>query len=404
MKILSIVEATTINAVAKNVLEFHRVARQLAEQSPDFPKIEACLVTFERNREPNQSPTDFVTAARKLELTVESIPERRRFDLNTISALRSVVAQQRPDVVVTHAVKSHFLLWRSQVWREYPWVGYHHGYTTTDLKMRAYNRLDRWSLPHASGLVAPCLAFARDLANKIHVPLQQIVVQHNSVRPAPQTDAADVQSLRTRLGIADHERLVLTVGRLSREKAHIDLLAAFKHLQDSNPDISPKLVIVGDGPERGGLEAAARTYGLTERVIFAGQVSGEINRFYAAADVFALSSHSEGSPNVVLEAMAANIPIVATAVGGVPEILEDNDNALLVPVNDPAAMAAALARILNDQALAERLTKNSAALVATRFTPEQYARSLTGIYREVSEGKKVANQNPDESGERPGKL
>jgi glycosyltransferase involved in cell wall biosynthesis len=105
--------------------------------------------------------------------------------------------------------------------------------------------------------------------------------------------------------------------------------------------------------------------------------------FYAAADAFALPSHSEGSPNVLLEAMAASLPIAATRVGGVPEIVENNESALLVPVNDPDAMAAALVRILSDQNLAERLTTNSAALVANQFTPEKYVRALVEIYREV---------------------
>lgn len=385
IKILSLVEATTVNAVANNVLEFHRAARELSEQFLDFPTITAHLVTFERKRaatEAAQAPNEFVTAARQLQLEVEVIPERRRFDLRTLPALRNVVELQKPDLVVTHSVKSHFLQWRSQLWREYPWVAFHHGYTTTDLKMRAYNWLDRWSLPTADHLVTVCHAFARELASSTGVPLEKISVRHNSVRPKPQVAAVDVQSLRTRLGIASDERIVLTVGRLSREKAQIDLLAAYKRLRATNPDISSKLIIVGDGPERRRLEAAAAAYGIRERVIFTGQIS-EVQLFYAAADVFVLPSHSEGSPNVLLEAMAANLPIVATAVGGVPEIVENNESALLVPVNDLDAMAAALVRILSDQNLAERLTTNSAVLVANQFTPEKYVRALVEIYRDV---------------------
>lgn len=385
IKILSLVEATTINAVAKNVLEFHRAAQELREQSFDFPTITAHLATFERKRaatEAAQAPNEFITAARQLQLEVEVIPERRRFDLRTLPALRNVVELQKPDLVVTHSVKSHFLLWRSQLWREYPWVAFHHGYTTTDLKMRAYNWLDRWSLPSADRLVTVCHAFARELASSAGVPLEKISVRHNSVRPKPQVAAVDVQSLRTRLGIASDERIVLTVGRLSREKAQIDLLAAYKRLRATNPDISSKLIIVGDGPERRRLEAAADACGIRERVIFTGQIS-EVQLFYAAAQVFALPSHSEGSPNVLLEAMAANLPIAATRVGGVPEIVENNESALLVPVNDPDALAAALVRILSDQNLAERLTTNSAALVANQFTPEKYVRALVEIYGNV---------------------
>lgn len=382
IKILSVVEATTINAVAKNVLEFHRAAQELASHSTNFPRIEACVATFARDREPTSSATDFVNAARKLNLEVEVIHERRRFDRAAISELKRVVEQKKPDVVVTHSVKSHFLLWRSQVWREIPWVAFHHGYTTTDLKIRVYNRADRWSLPHARKIVTVCHAFARELAEHTGVAAEQIAVHHNSIRPEPQPAIADVLSLRNRLGIASDERVVLTVGRLSREKAQSDLLAAFKYFRDTHQEIRSKLVIVGDGPERESLEAATRATGLAECVIFTGQIS-EVQPYYAAAEVFALPSHSEGSPYVLLEAMAANLPIVATAVGGVPEILVDNESALLVPVNDPPAMAMAIERVLTDSELAQRLTKNSAHLVSEQYTPENYAQSLVGLYRGV---------------------
>lgn len=382
IRILSIVEATSINAVAKNVLEFHRVAQELASHSPGFPHIEACVVTFARDRDAASSETDFVRAARTLDLEVEIIPERRRFDFAAISALKRLVAQKNPDVVVTHSIKSHFLLWRTQVWREFPWVAFHHGYTATDLKMRIYNRADRWSLPHASKIVTVCNAFARELAENTGVAVEQIAVQHNSVRSAPPPTVADVKALRLRLGLANGERMLLTVGRLSREKAHSDLLTAFQHLQKMQPDIFSRLIIVGEGPERANLEATARAHGLSERVVFTGQIN-DVQTYYAAADVFALPSHSEGSPYVVLEAMAANLPIVATNVGGVPEILKDDESALLVPANDPQAMAAAIIRVLTDSQLAERLTSNSAALILSDYTPEKYAQSLVEIYRRV---------------------
>jgi glycosyltransferase involved in cell wall biosynthesis len=175
---------------------------------------------------------------------------------------------------------------------------------------------------------------------------------------------------------------VLSVGRLSREKAHLDLIEGFKRLRENNPAISLRLIIVGDGPELSRLEAAAASVGIRELVTFTGQVS-DVHPFYAMADVFALPSHSEGSPNVLLEAMAASVPVVATAVGGVPEMVVDNESALLVPSNDPPALAAAIAHLLNDKDLAQRLTRNAATLVDTRFNPNNYTRSLVEIYREV---------------------
>ena len=381
IRLLSIVEATTINAVAKNVLEFHRVARELAAESPEFPHIEARILTFERNGKAGSSSSEFIEALYRLEIPVQVIQERKRFDLGVIRSLKRSVEQFKPDLVVTHSVKSHFLIWRSGVWRRYPWVAFHHGYTTTDLKMRAYNRLDRWSLPKANRLVTVCQAFARELADNTGVPVNQIVVQHNSVRPSSPPDIEAVESLKHQLGIADDECTVLTVGRLSREKAQADLLIAFKQLL-SHADVKARLVIVGDGPDRERLEAAVDAEGLRDRVSFTGQVSN-VSLYYALADVFSLPSHSEGSPNVLLEAMAADLPIVATNVGGVPEILVNHESAVLVPPADPAAMAEGIRSVWQDRELARKLTENAAALVSTHFTPDNYVRSLMQTYREV---------------------
>src|SRR5207253_7953952 len=195
-----------------------------------------------------------------------------------------------------------------------------------------------------------------------NVPLKKISVQHNSIRAQPQTGPSDAASLRSKLGIENDERVVLAVGRLSREKAHIDLLKAVQGLRQLHPELNCKLIVVGDGPERDGLEAAAKSFGLKDKIIFAGQVNN-IQDFYAAADVLALPSHSEGSPYVLLEAMAAGLPIVATAVGGVPEMLSDNEGAVLVPARNPEAMAEAIARVLADKELSERLAANASALV-----------------------------------------
>jgi glycosyltransferase involved in cell wall biosynthesis len=386
MKIFSIVEATSINAVAKNVLEFYRSAHELRQVAADFPAIEGQLVTFERRNDGGESPNAFVRAAREQGLGVEIIPERRRFDLSVLPALRTIVERQRPDLVVSHSVKSHFLVWRSHIWRDFPWIAFHHGYTTTDRKMRIYNRLDRWSLPVADRLVTVCRAFAEELASNTGLPIEKISVQHNSIRARPPANPADSQALRLKLGIVTGESVLLAVGRLSKEKAHVDLVAAFARLRETKRDLRCKLIIVGDGPERGTLEAAARSRSIQGEVIFTGQVN-DVQPFYAAADVFVLPSHSEGSPNVLLEAMVANLPIVATAVGGVPEIVENNESALLVPANDPNAMAEAIARLLGEEGLARQLTRNSAALAASRYAPAQYVRSLVEIFQRTIEGR-----------------
>ena len=383
VRILAFVEATTVNAIAKNMFEFHRAARELSKQSTEHPDIELSLVTFDRDH----NSAEFVSAARALGLDVDVIPERGRFDRSVIGAMRKLVAQRSPDLIVTHQVKSHFLLNLSRLWKKYPWVAFNHGYTTTDRKVLLYNQLDRWSLPKADRVVTVCGVFAKSLV-KMGVEQDRIHVQHNSIRLEPAVNARDVDLLRGKLGLKPGERVILAVGRLSKEKAQIDLLRAFKSFIAATADINTRLVVVGDGPERESLVEASASFGITHRVVFAGQTNN-VDVYYAAADVLVNPSHSEGSPYVVLEAMAAGVPIVATEVGGVPEIVENNETALLVPANDPAAMAGAIALILSDIELSTRLTQNALNLVSSRFAPASYVQSLAELYRAVIRARRV---------------
>jgi glycosyltransferase involved in cell wall biosynthesis len=399
-------EATTVTGPAKNLLNFCRLM-----QSPEFaaggkPPVEVSIVTFHRQHvsEPgavamgsdnsscivdpiatalgsDTSPNAFVKTAREMGITVDVITERFRFDPSVVKELRAIVARQSPDVIQTHMIKSHFLVKLAGLGKRYPWIAYHHGYTTTNLKMRGYNQLNLWTLPSATRVITVCRAFANQLS-LAGVRADRINVCHNSV-VAPRNISRDEQKdLRRQLGIIDAELVVLAVGRLSKEKGHHDLFSAIALLRQADPELNFKLVILGEGPERPQLEKAIQANGLGDFVTFAGQIN-DVAPYYAIADTLALPSHSEGSPNVLLEAMAAQVPIVATDVGGVPEIATDEEHALLVPARNPKSFAEALHRLLTTPALARKLSVNARARAEKDFSPEAYARSLIGIYREL---------------------
>lgn len=378
LKIVSLVEATTMNAVARIVFEFLRTARELTDEV----KIEGSVVTFARGAE--LKATEMQQTFQDAGIEVVTIAERRRFDLKSISALTALFDSAPPDIIVTHSVKSHAVIWRSQLWKKYSWVAFHHGYTSTDSKMLIYNQFDRWSLRRADRVGTVCQAFARQLARKTKIPQERIFVQHNSIRRQPRPTDDEVNELRRKFLIAEGERVLLSVGRLSKEKAHAELLKALKLIAAANPELRWKLLIVGEGPERANLERTARSSGYIDQIIFVGQVAN-VQPYYALSDVFVLPSHSEGSPNVLLEAMAAEVPVVATAVGGVPEIVVNEESALLVAPKNPQAFGTAILRILQDSALRRRLSTAASALVEREYSAEQYARNLIEIYQEVIE-------------------
>lgn len=386
LKILALVEAATVNAVARNVLEFHRAAQELAQRDSSFPKADVSIVTFARGLDHRPSRTtaenEFIAAARAAGVPVSVIAERTRFDRRIVSALSRIASDQSPHIIVTHSVKSHFVMFRSRLWRDFPWIAYHHGYTTTDLKMRFYNLFDRRSLPKADRVVTVCKAFAAELGANKKVPRNKISVLHNSVRPHTPASEDEVCALRGQLGLGKDEKIILSIGRLSKEKAQADLIRAFARLLKTNSDLNAKLLIVGDGPERANLEAQASSAAVAERVIFTGHVSN-VQPFYAIAGVLANASHSEGSPYVLLEAMAASVPIVATAVGGVPEMLTNGETALLVSPGNAEEMANAIADLLRNSREASRLSAKAKLLARERFSPEKYVKCFSEICRDV---------------------
>jgi glycosyltransferase involved in cell wall biosynthesis len=138
------------------------------------------------------------------------------------------------------------------------------------------------------------------------------------------------------------------------------------------------LVIVGEGPLRNELEDEARRAGVHDRVVFAG-LRSDARALIGAADAIVVSSRSEGLPMVVLEALAAGTPVVATAVRGVREILEDEQNALLTPPDDPVRLAQAIQRVVSDERLAERLANTGRGL-AGEHTEEAMVDAFLDLY------------------------
>jgi len=374
IRLLAIIEASSITGPAKNLLDF---ARRAAGQN-----VSTTIATFTRGAAENQFTRAVVEAATLFPgIALRTIPERGPFDADTLRLLRELRAEAQPDIIQTHAVKSHFLVRAAGLPGLAPWVAFHHGYTWPTLKARAYNQLDRWSLRAANRIVTVSVPF-RDQLAAFGVPLNRIEIVHNAIPTdwgAAACGAGAAARLRAETGIPADRKVILIVGRLSREKDHLTLLEAVNRLRGQ---LTPHLVIVGEGPEKPRIDERIRQLDLGGLVTFTGhQASAE--PWYGIADAAVLSSLSEGSPNALLEAMATKVPVVATAVGGVPEIVTDEESALLVSPGDPVAMSAALSRVLTDSDLRSRLISRAHQLILERHDPEARMRKLVAIYRDV---------------------
>jgi glycosyltransferase involved in cell wall biosynthesis len=236
-------------------------------------------------------------------------------------------------------------------------------------------------------------AIADELVERLGWPTAKIEVSYNAV-DVERTVVAAPPGLREQLGGSATRPLVLTPARLDAQKGHRVLLEAAAEVPDAC------FLLAGDGPEREGLEALARELGLEGRVRFLGRRE-DVPQLLAAADVFALPSLYEGSSLAVLEAMAAGIPVVSSAIGGTDELIEDGRSGLLVPPGEAEALAAALRRLLGDPELGRQLAARARERVEEDLTRERMAARVTGVYRELlgeapaeGEGLPESRRNP----------
>lgn len=216
---------------------------------------------------------------------------------------------------------------------------------------------------------------------------EQFIAINSGIDPAPFQAAAgrsasDRAALKHELGLGEAAFVVGSVGRLSTQKAPLDFLRAAALLGQKHPGVH--FIWFGDGPLLTDAQALCRASGLEGRVHFAGQRQ-DIPACLAVLDCFVLSSRWEGFPLVILEAMAAGKPVVATDIPGTNDAVQDGLDGLLVPGGDAAAMAAAVERIVLDADLAARLAAAGLRKVQERFTRQNMLRAVTQVYLETAQ-------------------
>lgn len=311
-----------------------------------------------------------------------------RFDPRKFFRLRALMRRERPDIVHTHLSAARVLgglavacLGGSKL------ICHDHSGEESLRKNAAFALwmlypLERFLMRWTHALIAVSGDTARFARGVKGLPENKIRVVYNGIatRRFETGDAETGVRWRRAYGIAEDAYVIGALGRLSHQKGIRHLVEAAPRILAAAP--GARFVVAGQGPLRGSLEAQARRLGVAEAFCFSGH-HGEVEPIYRALDLFVLPSEYEPFGLVVLEALACGRPVIAAAVGGVPEIMENGRDGVLVPPGNPARLAEAVLWLMNAPELAAHLAEKGRARVQEHFDLKTTLVSLEAIYAEV---------------------
>jgi glycosyltransferase involved in cell wall biosynthesis len=314
---------------------------------------------------PNDAGFDEVRRkAAAMDAPLLSVPDRGPWDWRVATQLLAVCRRERVRIWHGHDYKSNLLglllrrFWRMRL------VTTVHGWVKHTRRTPLYYRVDELCLPRYESVI--CVSEdLRDRCLACGVPAERCLLIENAIDADEFTRRTDRAEAQRRAGVPAGRLVIGAVGRLSAEKGFDLLIRAADRLIRSGHDV--EVWIAGDGDAKSSLETLTAELGLAGRVRLLGYQS-DPRAVYEASDLFALSSLREGLPNVVLEAMAMETPVVATRIAGVPRLVRDAETGVLVEPGSVDALAAGLERLVSDAAARDRL-----ASAARRFVVERYS-------------------------------
>ena len=304
-------------------------------------------------------------------VAIEPAVTRRRAYVTQLRMLTRLVAARRPSVVHTHGYQADVIAGYAARRAGIPVVTTVHGFVRGDWKNRVYETLQRRTFRRFDAVMPVSRAMADEL-RRAGVPGERLHTVPNAFDA--QAEPMSRAVARRELGLEDGPFHIGWMGRFSHEKALDVMLRALAVA----PVVDARLSVLGDGRDGRRLRRLAQRLGIDQRVVWHG-VRASAGRLVSAFDLVVLSSRSEGTPLVLLEAMAAGIPVIASRVGGVPDVVTDKE-ALLVPPDDPAALAAALATVRSDPERAATRAAAARRRLAEEFNTGRWLARIEEVY------------------------
>jgi glycosyltransferase involved in cell wall biosynthesis len=308
-----------------------------------------------------------------------SVPDRGPWDWRVVKHFLRICREEQVTIWHGHDYKTNALGLLLRPFWPMRLITTVHGWVKETRRTPLYYGIDRVCLPYYEKVI--CVSddlYARCLAAR--VPAQRCVLIENGIDTDEFTRRQGRSQAKTKLGFVPNRLLIGAVGRLSAEKGFDLLIRATDQLLKDGLDV--ELILVGEGDEKDRLQEQVRRLGRVDRIHMLGFRS-DIKDLYEAMDVFALSSWREGLPNVLLEAMALKVPIVATRVAGVPRLIQDRENGLLLEPGNVTDLVQALTQVLTDDGLRERLRQAGRRTVESRYSFRRRTQTIRQLYDDL---------------------
>lgn len=318
--------------------------------------------------------------AREKGLTVHEVIEHGKFDFDNLRQINRLIREFQIDIFHARDYKTCFIgFLLGMINPRMKLVFTAHGWIVDSTKMKFYTWLNLVSLKKYHKIIAVSQATKKVMIDS-GIDEKKIVVVYNAIDVDIWKRDKVLSTFRDELHIPATSKVIGVVGRLRYEKDISTTLAVAQKVIQVRPDTY--FVLVGDGPDREEAEKTVKQLGLEENILFVGFRKDALN-IYAALDMFVSTSLTEGTPNTVLEAMAMEVPVVHTIVGGVPEMIEDGYNGILCRVGDVDGIAEATLSVLNDEEKAALLRQRGRESVCLKFSFATRLKMVEQLYEEV---------------------
>lgn len=369
LSILHLRDTHEIGGPGKTILETHRAI--------DRGRFQLHLGVFLRHGEKEDSP--FIAEAKRLDMPVHFIRGGYAYDFRMIGQVIDLVKAFQIDIVHAHEAKSDVIAYLTARFHSVPIVTTLHGWIGNSFKDRLFIKLDKRIVRGFDRVIAVSRRIEEELL-AAGVAGKKLRMLHNAIVLERYRRTGKGGVLAEAIGRPVAGPVIASIGRLSTEKGHSDLVDAIGIVRSRGEKVS--LVLIGDGPERPKLLQQIKALGLQEVVHMPGYIQ-EPQRLLEEIDLLVLPSHTEGLPNAALEALLMEVPVLATEVGGTPEVITDGETGRLVPARSPEKLAEGIQEFLAAPESWKRMASRGKDMVKMNFDFRARTRKLEAIYDEM---------------------